>query len=55
MRVSLGQVTGYSAAERQKLERGTKLMGEVLNSKEFRDAVLSADFAGQPGFASDTR
>lgn len=55
MRVSLGKVTGYSAAERQKLDKATQLMGNVLNSKEFRDAVLSADFAGKPGFASEAR
>ncbi|MDP3569143.1 MAG: hypothetical protein Q8S42_00865 [Archangium sp.] len=55
MRVSLGKVTGYSAAERQKLDKATQLMGNVLNSQEFRDAVLSADFAGKPGFASETR
>ena len=55
MRVSLGQVTGYSPAERQKLDRATTLMANVLNSREFRDAVLSAEFAGKPGFASDTR
>ena len=55
MRVSLGKVTGYSTAEREKLEKATKLMGEVLNSQEFRDAVFSAEFAGKPGFANDTR
>lgn len=55
MRVSLGRVTGYTAPERQKLDSATKLMADVLNSKEFRDAVLSAEFAGKPGFASDTR
>ena len=55
MRVALGKVTGYSANERPKLEKATTLMGDVLNSKEFRDAVLSADFAGKPGFASETR
>jgi hypothetical protein len=55
MRVSLGKVTGYSTTERQKLDQATKLMADVLNSKEFRDAVLSAEFDGKPGFASDDR
>ena len=55
MRVSLGRVTGYTAAERQKLDGATKLMADVLNSREFRDAVFGAEFAGKPGFASDTR
>ena len=55
MRVSLGKVTGYTAPERQKLEQATKLMADVLNSTEFRDAVLSAEFGGKPGFASETR
>ena len=55
MRVSLGRVTGYTGAERQKLDQATKLMADVLNSREFRDAVLSAEFSGRPGFASDTR
>ena len=55
MRVSLGKVTGYSTAERQKLDQATQQMANVLNSKEFRDAVLSAEFDGKPGFASDDR
>jgi hypothetical protein len=55
MRVALGQVTGYSATEQEKLHQATALMVEVLNSREFRDAVLGAKFAGQPGFASETR
>ena len=55
MRVSLGKVTGYTAPERQKLEQATKLIADVLNSREFRDAVLSAEFAGKPGFANETR
>jgi hypothetical protein len=40
MRVSLGKVSGYSASERQKLEQATGLLANVLNSREFRDAVL---------------
>jgi hypothetical protein len=55
MRVSLGKVTGYSAAERTKLDGAMKLLGDVLNSREFRDAVLASKFDGKPGFASDTR
>lgn len=55
MRVSLGTVTGYSTTERQKLDQGMKLLADVLNSREFRDGVLGATFAGKPGFASDTR
>jgi hypothetical protein len=55
MRVSVGKVNGYSASERVKLEAGMKLLTDVLNSKEFRDGVLSATFQGKPGFASDTR
>ncbi|MDP1821750.1 MAG: hypothetical protein Q8L48_00840 [Archangium sp.] len=55
MTVSLGRVTGYSAAERAKLDQATRLIGNVLNSREFRDAVLGATFDGKPGFASETR
>lgn len=55
MRVSLGQVSGYSDVERRKLDQATTLMARVLNSREFKDAVLSSTFGGRPGFASDTR
>lgn len=55
MRVSLGQVSGTSDVERRKLDEATTLLARVLNSREFKDAVLSATFAGRPGFASDTR
>jgi hypothetical protein len=55
MRVSLGKVSGYSANERQKLEQATGLLANVLNSREFRDAVLSSKFAGKPGFADEAR
>ncbi|MCA3013271.1 MAG: hypothetical protein INH41_12835 [Myxococcaceae bacterium] len=55
VRVSPGTVTGYSALERQKLDRATAKLGEVLNSREFRDAVLAHTFAGKSGFASDER
>lgn len=55
MRVALGQVTGYSATERAKLNQATDLLAKVLNSQEFKDGVLSATFQGKPGFASDTR
>lgn len=55
MRVSLGTVTGYSTTERQKLDQATDLLAKVLNSKEFRDGVLGATYAGKPGFANDER
>ncbi|HEY1087594.1 MAG TPA: hypothetical protein VGE37_07865 [Archangium sp.] len=55
MRVALGQVTGYSATERAKLDQATDLLAKVLNSQEFKDGVLAATFQGKPGFASDTR
>jgi hypothetical protein len=55
MRVALGEVTGYSAAEKQKLQQATDLLAKVLNSQEFKDGVLSATFEGRPGFASETR
>jgi hypothetical protein len=55
MRASLGKVTGYTPAERQKLDSAMKLMVDVLNSQEFRDGVLGATFDGRPGFASDSR
>ena len=55
MKASLGRVTGYATAERQKLDQAMTLMVNVLNSKEFRDGVMSATFNGRPGFASDTR
>lgn len=50
MRVSLGKVTGYSATEQQKLGKATQLMEKVLNSREFRDAVVN-----HPGFADEAR
>ncbi len=55
MRVSLGRATGFSVAERQKLDGATRKLEQVLNSREFRDGVLSAQFQGKPGFASDSR
>lgn len=55
MRVSVGRATGYSALERQKLDRAMVKLGEVLSSREFKDAVLGHTFAGKPGFASDER
>lgn len=55
MRVSLGQVSGYSATERAKLDEATGLLAKVLNSREFRDGVLNATFNGRPGFAGDAR
>lgn len=55
MRVSLGKVTGYAPTERAKLDQAMKLFENVLNSREFRSAVLGATFDGKPGFASDTR
>ena len=55
MKVSLGKVTGYTTSERAKLDQATKLIGTVLNSREFRDAVLSNTYAGKPGFADETR
>lgn len=50
MRVSLGKVTGYTTSEKQKLGAATDLMANVLNSREFRDAVLSS-----PGYADEAR
>jgi hypothetical protein len=55
MRVSVARATGYSALERQKLDRAMVKLGEVLGSREFKDAVLGHTFAGKPGFASDDR
>ena len=55
MRVNLGQVTGFSAAERQKLDAATQKLTEVLNSREFRDGVLNATFAGHAGYSSESR
>lgn len=55
MKLSLGKVTGYSATEQQKLAQATTLMVAVLNSREFRDEVLGAQFEGQPGFADESR
>ncbi|MFO0597505.1 MAG: hypothetical protein U0228_19520 [Myxococcaceae bacterium] len=55
MRVSLGKVTGYTPSERAKLDQAMGLFANVLNSREFRDAVLGSKFAGKPGFASDSR
>ena len=55
MRVSIGKATGYSALEKQKLDRGMVKLAQVLNSREFKDAVLGHTFQGKPGFASDSR
>ena len=55
MRVSIGKATGYSALEKQKLDRGMVKLAQVLNSREFKDAVLGHTFQGKPGFASDAR
>lgn len=55
MKVSLGTVTGYAPAERAKLDQATTLLANVLNSQQFKDAVLAARFDGKPGFASDDR
>lgn len=55
MRVSIGKTTGYSPLEKQKLDRAMVKLAEVLNSREFKDAVLSHTYAGKPGFASDSR
>lgn len=55
MRVSLGRVTGYSSTEQVKLREAADVLGRVLNSREFRDAVLGATYAGRPGFADETR
>jgi hypothetical protein len=54
-RVSIGRTTGYSAAERAKLDRAMVKLGAVLSSREFRDAVLNHTYAGKPGFANDER
>ncbi|MBS1153605.1 MAG: hypothetical protein H6Q89_5303 [Myxococcaceae bacterium] len=55
MKVSLGQVRGFSVAEREKLDAATLRLTEVLNSREFRDGVLSATFGGKQGYASESR
>jgi hypothetical protein len=56
MTVNLGKVTGTrTAAEKKKVADAATLMKKVLNSREFRESVLSARYAGKPGFASDTR
>jgi hypothetical protein len=55
MRVSIGKTTGFSPLEKQKLDRAMVKLGQVLNSREFKDAVLSHRFEGKPGFANDSR
>lgn len=55
MRVSLGKVSGYTATEQKKLGAATDLMAKVLNSREFRDAILNNTWAGKPGFADESR
>lgn len=47
MCVSLGTVSGYTQTEKQKLGEATDLMAKVLNSREFRHAVLSSKFTGE--------
>ena len=56
MTVNLGKVTGTrTPAERKKVDDAATLMKKVLNSREFREAVLGARYADKPGFASDAR
>lgn len=44
MRVSLGKVSGYTQTEQKKLGAATDLMAKVLNSREFRDAVMGSKY-----------
>lgn len=55
MTVSIGKATGFTALERQKLDGAMVKLAAVLNSREFKDAVLGHTFEGKPGFASDSR
>ncbi len=55
LRVRFGTLLGFDPARRQKLERAGSKLADVLNSVEFRDAVLAMRFDGKPGFADDRR
>lgn len=55
LRVRFGTVHGFDEARRKKLERAGARLADVLNSVEFRDAVLGMRFEGKPGFADDRR
>jgi hypothetical protein len=51
--VNLHQVNGFTPAERAKLDQAVVLLGKVLNSAEFKSAVLGHTFAGKQQFASN--
>lgn len=51
MRVRFQKLEGFSAAEKEKLAQAAGVLERVLNSVEFRDAVLSHRFQGKEGYA----
>jgi hypothetical protein len=51
MRLRFQKLDGFSAAEKDKLAQAAGVLERVLNSVEFRDAVLSHRFQGKEGYA----
>jgi hypothetical protein len=54
MKVKFQNLQGFSAAEKNKLAQAAGVLERVLNSVEFRDAVLSHRFQGKEGYADDS-
>ncbi len=53
LRVNLGEVNGFSTAERQKLDQAVAIVEKVLNSPEFKKAVLEKTWKGERQFADN--
>ena len=51
VKVRFQKLDGFSAAEQAKLTQAAGVLERVLNSVEFRDAVLNHRFQGQAGYA----
>jgi hypothetical protein len=51
LKVNFQRLAGFSAAEKNKLAQAAGVLERVLNSVEFRDAVLSHRFQGKEGYA----
>jgi hypothetical protein len=51
IQVRFQKMEGFSPKEREKLTQAAGVLERVLNSVEFRDAVLSHRFQGQEGYA----
>ncbi len=54
IKVKFQNLQGFSAAEKAKLAQAAGVLERVLNSVEFRDAVLSHRFQGKEGYADES-